>query len=105
MRGYDQWLTTDTRMDEPDVPLPGYDPDYPRCDGTPERGCGAFLKRDEFTVTYGEQTGQCDGRLYPDVAACDKTTEHDPHPYVVWAWGERHRVCARCGHENIEVEP
>jgi hypothetical protein len=113
---YDQWLTTPPEA--PDIPLPG-DEFYPRC------GCGAFLVRDvkrelmatllrRQWITGHVQYGECMG--YGEQAeliaqeigwepACGKLVSHPPHQdVVVWAWEEIHRICTRCGKENIEVQ-
>jgi hypothetical protein len=94
---YDAWLTT--QPEEPDLPMPG-DEFYPRC-----CRCGGFLRRDPDRVTSHEQAGQCDGQpLDFYMTLCGALAAHEPHTFTVAAWGELHRTCKKCGHENTEVE-
>ncbi len=101
-RGYDQWLTTDPFGDYEPL-MPG-DPDWPRCSN-----CGAWLKLEPNFTEGKETTETCDGKWsggiawsYPPI--CGNETEHSPHEFVDQAWGELHRICKKCGHDNIEIE-
>jgi hypothetical protein len=93
----DHWLTTPP---EPAVqPLPG-DDEYPRC------VCGSFLKLEPGRTEGKVQESLCTGydpwesEYGPE---CGDAVRHGEHVFVAAAWDEAHRVCARCGHDNVEV--
>ena len=101
MDGFDQWLTTQPEPVE--LPMPG-EPGYPVCSQ-----CGAFLRRDPDPgrTECGERWEDCNGQLgmnglFP--AECGKFVEHPAHRFIVAAWNLFHRVCKRCGHDNVEVD-
>lgn len=116
MRGYDAWLTRDPWGDMPDILVPG-DKGYPTCE------CGAWLTREpgktpQFCafgiyippveyITWDITMAHCDGKpLYGYETGCDNPTTkvHEPHDYVAWAAQLTHRICKKCGKDNIEVD-
>lgn len=78
-RNYDAWKTA-SPYDE------CWDEDYPmfRC-----KECGAFLKYDPDRVESGES-------VY-EVEDIDGGTVVEKYP-----WYETHRVCKKCGHDNVD---
>jgi hypothetical protein len=101
-RGFDAWLTTDPRDNQPDILCPG-DKGYPQCSD-----CGGFLRREPDLSSSGEITEQCPGK--PEIegfeTGCDNPTtkEHEPHTYVAHAWGENHHRCRKCGKDNVLID-
>jgi len=93
---FDAWLTT--QPEEPDILVPG-DEGYPRCGG-----CGKFLKREPDRTEPGELREHCDGELHPDMTECGSTRKHEPHEFTARGWGEQHRTCKGCEHDNITID-